>query len=301
MARRYETRNATARRLARPAAGLLPLAIALACTAPAIAAPAPVQPGITTQNEPAAPKPAPVQPGVTDESQNALAGNPPRPDDDLTMQRVRPAPDTSAAPPIDEGLHWPVPVEPVAPIAPPPNMLRIGDFTSTVPAEVPRELLDGVNTAAAEAEAFVATQGRSVGINPSRSDKIAAATAAGALGGAALAGIPMAVVGGVGGGVIGAGIGAGIGFAVGVGGTAAATAIISGAAALPTAGAGAIPTIVGGFVAGWPIAAASTGAGALIGGAIGAAAGAAALGIPSAAVGGVLGGLAAAGYAATAM
>ncbi|MFD6345213.1 protein kinase, partial [Streptomyces roseolus] len=64
---------------------------------------------------------------------------------------------------------------------------------------------------AADSEAAIATQGRSVGINPSRSDKIAAATVGGALAGAAIAGVPAAAVGAVGGGLIGAGIGAGVG------------------------------------------------------------------------------------------
>src|SRR5690606_6646078 len=119
--------------------------------------------------------------------------------------QTRPIPDRSEpAPPIQpQQLHAPQSVEPVAPIAPPPRTLRIGDFTSPVPDEVPNDVLDGVNGTAARAEAAIATGGRSIGINPSRSDKIAAATAAGAVGGAvagaAIAGVPAAVVGGLGG------------------------------------------------------------------------------------------------------
>lgn len=110
---------------------------------------------------------------------------------------------TTPAPPIViEELHLPEPVEPVAPIAPPERTLRIGDFTRPVPDEVPNDILDGVNGTAADAEAAIATQGCSVGINPSRSDKITAAT------GAAVLGVPAAAAGAVAGGVLGSGYGA---------------------------------------------------------------------------------------------
>ncbi|MFE6863190.1 hypothetical protein [Nocardia sp. NPDC057668] len=51
-----------------------------------------------------------------------------------------------------------------------PRTLRVGDFLT----EVPDNILNPVNDAAAGFEAAVATRGRSIGIDPSRSDKIAA-------------------------------------------------------------------------------------------------------------------------------
>lgn len=286
------------RLIARPVVGVLPMALAVACAGVAIAVP---QPGV---NE------VPVQPGVTTESPADDGGRSDLAKFDgpdslghLTPERPesRPVPEyaTPAPPIVIEELHLPEPVEPVVPIAPPERTLRIGDFTSPVPDEVSDHVLDGVNGNAAEVEAAIATQGRSVGINPSRSDKIAAATVGGALAGAAIAGVPAAVVGAVGGGLIGAGIGAGVGFAVGAAGTAGATAILAGAASLPTAGVGALPAIGAGFAAAFPIAAASTGAGAAIGAAAGAAAGAAVVGIPAAVAGAVAGGVLGSGYGAT--
>ncbi len=230
-------------------AGVLPLALAVACAGIAVAVPQ--QPGVND---------TPVQPGVSepaDEGRSELGafGGP----DSLDRLRPesRPVPEyTAPAPPVViEDLHLPEAVEPVAPIAPPPRTLRIGDFTRPVPDEVPEDLLGGVNTTAADIEAALATQGRSIGINPSRSDKIAAATVGGALIGATVVGVPGAAAGALGGGLIGAGIGAGVGFGMG-GGT---------------------PVLVG--------------PGAAIGAAAGAAVGAAVVGIPAAAVGAVGGGV----------
>ncbi|MFG2441454.1 hypothetical protein ACGFQG_01180 [Nocardia fluminea] len=290
--------SSTVRRVARPVIGVVPMALAVACAGVAIAVP---QPGVNV---------APVQPGVTTESPADEGGRSDLAKFDgpdslghLTPERPesRPVPEypTPAPPVVIEELHLPEPVEPVAPIVPPARTLRVGEFTSPVPDEVPNDILDGVNGTAAGAEAAIATQGRSVGINPSRSDKIAAATVGGALAGAAIAGVPAAAVGAVGGGLIGAGIGAGAGFAVGAAGTAGAAAILGAAAAVPTAGAGALAAIPAGFALAWPIAAASTGAGAAIGAAAGAATGAAVLGLPAAAAGAVAGGVLGSGYGAT--
>ncbi|MFB7876777.1 hypothetical protein ACFC06_16100 [Nocardia sp. NPDC056064] len=288
MIRRSEDVNySTVRRVARPMAGVLPMALAVACAGIAVAVP--VQPGVTD---------TPVQPGVSepaDEGRSEL-GTFDGPD---TLDRLRPEPRpvpeyTAPAPPIViEDLHLPEAVEPVAPIAPPPRTLRIGDFTRPVPDEVPEDLLGGVNTTAADIEAAIATQGRSVGINPSRSDKIAAATVGGALLGATVVGVPAAVAGGVVGGAAGAAVGTVIGFGVGVAGSTAATA---GVAALAAAATGPGAPVV--FPAVWltesPLiiaaGAGAAGAGALIGAGVGAAGGAALAGIPAAAVGAVAGG-----------
>ncbi|MGW5312164.1 hypothetical protein ACWEQ0_20065, partial [Nocardia thailandica] len=216
------------------------MALAVACAGVAGAIP---QPGIGAP---------PVQPGLSTpapEPERADLGKLDGPD---TLERLAPAPapptrpmpePTAPAPPVViEELHLPEPVEPVAPIAPPERTLRIGSFTNPVPDEVPDDLLDPVNEHAANIEAAIATQRRSIGINPSRSDKIAAATVGGALAGAAAAGVPAAVVGGVAGGLAGAAVGAGIGFGVGAV-TTGTTAAIAAATAVPTGGIAALPAL----------------------------------------------------------
>ncbi|MFC9439861.1 hypothetical protein ACFTVM_39115, partial [Nocardia sp. NPDC057030] len=172
MARRsLELNNPTTRRGMRPIAGALPLAIAVACAGVAVADPGtPTQPGVTTPSAPAAPERSPSQPGVTTPNQQGVTGPKPAPADPAdtqTLNYARPMPAPEPAPPIQpQQLHVPQPVEPVAPIAPPPRTLRIGDFSAPAPNEVPGELLDGVNDAAAGVEAAIATGGRSIGINP---------------------------------------------------------------------------------------------------------------------------------------
>ncbi|WP_067546816.1 hypothetical protein [Nocardia crassostreae] len=265
-----------------PNAGEQPTADAPAAQQPVTAGPAtgerlvgqppsiaanPHQPGVTA---PAADRPSalpgPVQPGVT---------TPPRPRADYPVPaNYRPVPNADTAPPVNiQALHAPVAVDPVAPIAPPPRTLRIGAFSTPVGDDVSNDVLNPVNTGAAAIEAGIATGLNSVGINASRSDKIAGLTVAGAVtgaaAGAAIAGVPAAVVGAVPGAVIGAGVGT------------VAGAVIGGiAAGIPTSGAASGPGAV---------------AGALIGAGVGAAAGgvagAAALGIPAAVVGGVIGGV----------
>lgn len=213
----------------------------------------------------------PVQPGVT---APPVPAPPAAPAPDYVLpQDFRAIPDTDTAPAIDLGnLHAPAAVTPVAPIAPPPRTLRLGAYTTPVPDDVPNPVLDTVNTGAADTEAAIATGLNSVGINASRSDKIAGLTIAGAAGGAALgaaaAGIPAAVVGAVPGAVIGATVG---GIAGG---------IIGGVVGTPLPGVG----NVAGSTAG---AAIGIGVGAAAGGAVGAAA----LGIPAAVVGGIAGGV----------
>lgn len=265
----------TARRVARPLVGVLPMALAVACAGVAIAVP---QPGINPE-QPGVNTPAPAEEGRSDLAKFDA------PD---TLERL--APERPESRPVPEYT------------APPPRTLRVGDFTSPVPDEVPGEVLDGVNNSAADVEAAIATQGRSIGINPSRSDKIAAATAAGALGGAALFGVPAAVAGGVVGGAAGAAVGGAIGFGVGVAGSAAATAGVAALAAAAT-GPGAPVTFPVTWAAESPLiiaaGAGAAGAGALIGAGVGAAGGAALLGVPAAVAGGVLGGAAGATYGAT--
>ena len=190
-----------------------------------------------------------TQPGVTQPKPPALV--PPAPDY-VVPENFRAIPqNTQPAPPVQfNHLHAPQPVAPVAPIAPPPRTLRMGDFNTPAPEQVSDDVLNNVNTAAANTEAAIATGFNSVGINPNRSDKIAGATiagvATGAAVGAAVAGIPVAVVGGVVGGALGAGVTAPTvaGIPLGIAGGAA---IGAAAAGLPAAAVGAV---VGGVVGG---------------------------------------------------
>ncbi|MFD6352537.1 hypothetical protein [Nocardia tengchongensis] len=219
-----------------------------------------VQPGVTVPNRPV-PQPMSPQP------QSQLADYP-------VPANFRPIPNTrDAAPALDvQTLHAPTPVTPVLPIAPPPRTVRIGDFTTPAPDDLPDNILDGVNGLAADTEAGLATGLNSIGVNPSRSDKIAAGTLAGAAAGAGIgavgAGVPAALAGAAVGGTAGAAIGTAVGFGLGS------------ASAVVTPGLAAID-VPGGMIGG-----------ALIGGGVGAAAGAAAAGLPAAALGGMVGGAA---------
>lgn len=212
------------------------------------------QPGVTPTWPDSLYTPGTVQPGVVQPSVPQPGVVAPLPNY-VVPPDFRPVPEaeyTEPAPAVNlMSLHAPEQVTPVKPIAPPPRTLRLGNFSSPVPDFVPENLLDQVNVTAATGEANISTDLNSVGINPSRSDKIAAGALAGAGAGALIAGVPAAAVGGVVGGVIG-----------GVVGT----------------------TLAAGTVVAVPV-------GTVAGAAIGAAAGAAVAGIPVAVVGGAVGGL----------
>ncbi|MFE0751486.1 hypothetical protein [Gordonia sp. NPDC058843] len=195
---------------------------------------------------PAPPREAPYQPYVAPT------------DNEPTYERAY-----NPAPP--RAYTLPRPTAPVRPIAPPPEMLRVGNFV--MPVEdvkkhgVNQAQIDSVNEWSAYGEAKIAQGLISIGVPKDEASRQAAATIIGvALGGTAGAvalGVPAAVTGGVGGALIGTGVGAAIGSAMVV-----------------------------------PFPGANTGPGAAIGAAAGAAIGAAALGIPAAIVGGVAGGTA---------
>ncbi|MDL9947589.1 hypothetical protein QSJ19_18780 [Gordonia sp. ABSL11-1] len=132
---------------------------------------------------------------------------------------TRPLPRGRSLQPVDFGaLHGPTPAAPVRSITPPADTVRIGDVQAPTPQWLPAEQTDQVNDAAAGAEAQIATFGDSVGLDPARSDRVAAATVAGAATGAAVAtgtvGAPLAAAAGVVGGVVGgvAGLVAGVPF-----------------------------------------------------------------------------------------
>ena len=164
-----------------------------------------------------------------------------------------------------QDLHLPTYVEPVAPIAAPPQMLRMGDYTGEKPRWMSDVYLERTNNSFAVAEAQMATFWKSVGVDVERSDRVAATTVGGAAAGAIGAGAVAAGIGALGGGTIGGNIGLGLGGFVSV----------------PL---GAVPGLPATVIV--PTTVAGTG--------IGAVAGAAVLGIPAAIVGGI-GGAAAAG------
>ncbi|MGI5218157.1 hypothetical protein [Nocardia sp. CA-290969] len=133
------------------------------------------------------------------------------PDDTLSsLQWARPVPDSDYLSPV-ENLHGPVPVSPVPPIAPPPGVLRFGDVRVDAPEWLPREQAIQLNDGAATTEAELATFLDSVGMERTRSDRVAGQTlgaaALGAAAGAAVA-APFALVG--------AGVGGALGLAIGL-------------------------------------------------------------------------------------
>lgn len=133
------------------------------------------------------------------------------PDDVLSsLQWARPMPKNKYLSPV-EALHPPVPVDPVPPIAPPPGTLRFGDVHVEAPEWLPREQAIQLNDGAAVTEANIATYLDSVGMERTRSDRIAGQTvgaaAIGAAAGAAVAS-PFAL--------IGAGVGGALGLAIGL-------------------------------------------------------------------------------------
>ncbi|MEU1950806.1 hypothetical protein [Nocardia rhamnosiphila] len=255
-------------------AGAIPIAMALAATGTAHAgeqhaAVIADQPGVTSPEQsgtappPPPPAPTPEQP-VYYEQPPEVRNAPSRP---------APPPEEPAAPVRVEDLHLPEPVPPVAPIEPPENTIRIGQWQALSPEWLPPEARDTINTVAANAEAHVATALDSVGIPAGRSDRVSGATMAGAaVGGAAgavAAGAPAAAAGAVVGGLIGGTIG-------GIAGAAIGTVV-----PVPVVG-----TVTSGV------------AGTALGAAVGAAVGAVVAGVPAAAVGAVAAGTVGAGFGA---
>ncbi|MGI5218171.1 hypothetical protein [Nocardia sp. CA-290969] len=98
------------------------------------------------------------------------------------LPATRPLPQHAYLAPQGE-LHAPMPVAPVAPIEAPPGKLRIGNIIMDAPPFDVRE----INTGAAQAEAQLATFYDSVGVERSRSDRMAAQTVGSAAIGASVA------------------------------------------------------------------------------------------------------------------
>ncbi|MGV9613653.1 hypothetical protein [Nocardia xishanensis] len=167
------------------------------------------------------------------------------PEDTLSsLQWARPTPKKEYLAPVDV-LHLPVPVAPVPPIAPPPHKLRFGDVQVDAPEWLYREQAIQLNDGAAQAEADIATFLDSVGMERTRSDRIAGQTvgaaAIGVAAGAAVAS-PFALLGAAMGGVIGGVVGlpfAPIGLAAGPMGAAYGAALMAVPLAVIGAGVGA--------------------------------------------------------------
>ncbi|MEU2032050.1 hypothetical protein [Nocardia amamiensis] len=167
------------------------------------------------------------------------------PEDTLSsLQWARPMPEKKYLAPI-ESLHLPVPVAPVPPIAPPAGKLRFGDVQVDAPEWLYREQAIQLNDGAARVEAEMATFLDSVGMERTRSDRIAGQTvgaaAIGAAAGAAVAS-PFALFGAAMGGALGGAIGlpfAPIGLAAGPMGAAYGAALMAVPLAAIGAGVGA--------------------------------------------------------------
>ncbi|MFD6356022.1 hypothetical protein [Nocardia tengchongensis] len=227
------------------AAGAVPLVLAIVGSGAANAAPSEIAPVTQRDDAPRAQWPAADAPNV-----NPYEGMHIPSDTKSSIQWSRQAPDKSYLAPVGV-LHAPVPVPAVPPIAPPPGMFRFGDVTVPAPDWIDNEQAIQINDNAAQVEANLATFLDSVGMERSRSDRIAGQTigtaAMGAVAGAAVA-IPIelssAAVGAVTGLVVGAPL-----FPVGlvagpVLGAAAGAAVV----AIPAAVAGAaVGAAVGAF------------------------------------------------------
>lgn len=85
-----------------------------------------------------------------------------------------------------EELHAPEPERPVAPIVPVPRVLRAGDLITPAPEFLDQGMVDQFNAMGAGPEAQISQFARSVGVAPSRADKIAAGAVGGAIRGAAI-------------------------------------------------------------------------------------------------------------------
>ncbi|MEV0030057.1 hypothetical protein [Nocardia sp. NPDC050793] len=230
------------------AAAAVPLVLALVGTGTANAEPA--QSNTVSQPEQAKQWPAADAPNVVPYEGFVI------PDDiHSSLQWARPAPEQSYLAPVGV-LHPPVPVAPVPPIAPPPGRFRFGDVTVPTPGWIGHEQAIQINDAAAVAEANLTTFLDSVGMERSRSDRIAAQTlgtaAMGAAQGAASA-VPIAISAGVMGATVGLAAGAPffpIGLVAGpVLGAAVGAAAVLIPAAIVGAAAGAAVGAAGGFVA----------------------------------------------------
>ncbi|MFD4438686.1 hypothetical protein ACFWPK_02785 [Nocardia sp. NPDC058519] len=187
------------------AAGAVPLVMALIGTGTANADPA--QAAVTQpEHQPGAEFDA-VAPNAT-----PYVGQPMPANTRSSLQWSRTGPEMDYLSPVGP-LHAPTAVAPVPPILPPPGQFRFGDQQVPVPDFVPVDTSIQINDTAANTEANLATFLDSVGLERSRSDRIASATLGSAARGAAVGStvaIPFAMMASTGGAV--AGLIAGIPF-----------------------------------------------------------------------------------------
>ncbi|QIS13294.1 hypothetical protein [Nocardia arthritidis] len=186
------------------AAGAMPLMLALVGTGTANAAPA-TAPTVTQPDQQKPQWPAADAPNVQKYEGLTIPDN-----TKSSLQWSRSVPDKSYLAPVGV-LHAPGPVAPVPPIAPPPGKFRFGDIQVDAPDWINQEQAIQINDNAAVTEANLATFLDSIGMERSRSDRIAGQTvgtaAVGALAGAASA-APFALTS--------AAVGAALGLVVGV-------------------------------------------------------------------------------------
>ncbi|WP_405496156.1 hypothetical protein [Nocardia sp. NBC_00511] len=227
------------------AAGAVPLVLAIVGSGNANATP--VEANSVTQHDdaPRAQWPAADSPNVSPYEGLHIPG-----DTKSSLQWSRQAPDKSYLAPVG-GLHAPVPVPAVPPIAPPAGMFRFGDVQVPAPDWIDKEQAIQINDQSAQTEANLATFLDSIGMERSRSDRIAGQTvgtaAMGAVAGAAAA-MPIELTSAAVGGVLGLVVGAGF-VPVGlVAGPALGAAFGAGVIAVPAAAAGAAAGAVVGAI-----------------------------------------------------
>lgn len=180
------------------AAGAVPLVLAIVGSGQANAAPA--QPNPVTQHDEGPQWPAADAPNVMPYEGLQI------PDEThSSIQWSRQLPDKKYLAPVGV-LHPPIPVPAVPPIAPPPGKFRFGDVQVDAPNWIDKEQSIQINDNAAQIEANIATFLDSVGMERSRSDRIAGQTvgtaAMGAVAGAATA-APFALTSAAVGGAVG--------------------------------------------------------------------------------------------------
>ncbi|MEV6067061.1 hypothetical protein AB0L82_10965 [Nocardia sp. NPDC052001] len=224
------------------AAGAVPLVMAIVGTGAANAAP--VQTDPVAQHDGAAPQwPAADAPNVMPYEGLQIPS-----DTKSSIQWSRQAPDKSYLAPVG-ALHAPMPVPAVPPIAPPAGKFRFGDVIVDAPNWIDSEQAIQINDNSAQTEANLATFLDSIGLERSRSDRIAGQTvgtaAMGAVAGAS-ASMPIALTSATVGAALGLVVGLPL-FPVGlVAGPAAGAAAGAAVIALPAAAAGAaVGAVVG--------------------------------------------------------
>lgn len=180
------------------AAGAVPLVLALVGTGTANAEPA--QPNVTAQPDHPVQWPAAESPNAMPYEGLNIPDN-----TKSSLQWSRPLPEKKYLAPVGV-LHAPVPVAPVPPIAPPPGKFRFGDVQIDAPDFIDSEQAIQINDNSALVEANLATFFDSIGMERSRSDRMAGqivgTAAMGAVAGAA-SGAPIAATSALVGGAIG--------------------------------------------------------------------------------------------------